>query len=228
MLGLAKKAEFREDHRQPKEKKSNKKEIAEDVMMGGVGLKAGSIAGGSAGAVVGKRKPLANPVGIDTVKTRTARNLVNSALHNQQAKKAIIKGGALGAATGLGLAGAGMAYNHFHQQKTASENPENPELPREHNSHDTLGQTLDFVERAAVPKTRHEAIMDIFSNNQLQKYENIASKPILFGKHQLEADILKPKKHTLDAHDKGDNYHPIMQGATKHWSIGEGFHAKKS
>lgn len=125
-----KEAEFREDHWQPKEKekKNHKKEIAEGVMMGGLGAKAGGAVGAGIGLAKGKQTPLANPVGVNEVKTRSARKIVNHALHNHQAKWSGVKGGLAGAGIGLGLAGAGMLANHIHhkeQEKVATE------LPRE-------------------------------------------------------------------------------------------------
>lgn len=315
-MAMLKTAEFREDHWQPK-KKTNKKEIAEDVMLGGLGVKGGSVVGAGLGLAKAKQTPLANPVGLNEVKTRQARKLVNGALHNHQAKWSGIKGGLAGAGVGLGLAGAGMAYNHFHnkeQEKTASANllhdifnsmfqenfkiaSENERIPEETKSHNVVngnlkphkhpwqvptinlnspddivsGHTtihadkpsllnraysdithkpinyginrssdyvqtpdikgaLEFVERTANPATRREAVSEIFSNNQAQRYENITPRPLLFGKKKWEHEILQPKKSVvLDVADKGGNYHPLMQVQSKHWAeTGRGMHTKKS
>lgn len=243
MEGLAKLAEFKEDHWQPKKNKNKKKELAEDVAIAGLGTKGGSLIGGLTGAAAGKKKPLEHPVGFDTVKTRSARKLVNGALHNRQAKWSTIKGGTIGAGIGLGVAGLGIAYKHQQHEKTAASDIQ---LPRELSLYGVLDalfhhqktadehtidlpETLTLVERTANPATRHKAISELFSNNQLHRYENISAIPFIHG-HKGELDILKPKKlFTSDTADQGGNYHSIMQGAAKHWAeTGRGFHAKKS
>lgn len=262
-MEMLKEAEFHEDHKND-HKHSNKKEIAEDVMLGGLGAKAGGAMGAGIGLAKGKQHPLANPVGMDEVKTRQARKLVNSALHNHQAKLSGIKGGLAGAGIGLGLAGAGIAMNHlhnreqektagelprpltlhgvtdalFHHRKTAGEqvNDHNDKISRETQSHQVLTEApeiagmLELAERTANPATRRESISELFSNNQLHRYDNILPRPLLFGKDTVESEILKPKKNlSLDVADQGGPYHPFMQTQGKHWSeTGRGVHTKKS
>lgn len=320
-----KKAEFREDHWQPKQtnqSKSHKKEIAEDVMLGGLGAKAGGVIGGGIGLAKGKQNPLENPVGVNEVKTRQARKIVNNALHNHQAKWSGVKGGLIGAGVGLGLAGAGILAGKvksseqkheqekialelpreltlygvidslYHHRKTASDHDTDPNIPNETKSHQLtkkhkpwqvpminlvesdaiapghttihtekpsllnrmhsdlthkqiqyginrssdyaqvpdIPQALSFVERTANPATRRETINDLFSDDQLHRYENITPRPLLFGKDKWEKEILKPKKNVvLDVADQGGNYHPIMQATSKHWAeTGRGIHTKKS
>lgn len=93
-----------------------------------------------------------------------------------------------------------------------------------------IPETLNLVERTANPSTRREVLSEIFSNNPANRYDDIPPRPLLFGKKKSEQDILKPKKnHAFDKDDKGNQYHPLMQGAAKHWAAtGKGSHTKNS